>query len=113
MLWVKIAVPAGVVIAAAVGFVPRLAAQGSLDQWAVNAATTAIRSHGNAEQAARASAMAHPGVTMTLFKTGAESSSGVPFATVSLEETVHTYISTLPGIKGWFQITTSQTVIGP
>ena len=107
---VKLIVPVAIVVVAAIGFVPRFPAQGALDQDARNAAFAAL--NGGGEAAARASAEAHPGVHLMSFGRAKSTITGLPTVQVTLQEKVSTILSGLPGLKGWFRITSTQTVEG-
>lgn len=109
--WLKLAVPIGLVVAASVGFVPRLTAQGSLNQWASDAARAgATAPSDKAVAAARRSAESHPGAVFVGYTE--QRAGGVTSGTVVLRETVHTYLSGWPGVKSWFRISATETTVG-
>ena len=109
MRLLRFGLPFAVLVAAVVGFVPRLGGQVSLDQWAGDAATQASQAPpATAEQVARRSAESHPGVRLVGFQRAAHSSA----VTVTLARDVHSFLDGLPGLRGWFHLTSTQNTMG-
>lgn len=108
----KVAVVLAIPVTAAIGFLPLVSARSSLDQWARDAGLAALRVQSNqGEQAARASVQSHPGVRFVYFHEDI-APSGLPAATVTLQETVNSFVNGLPGIRNWFRISSTQTSVG-
>ncbi|SRR5579884_3085447 len=100
----------GVLSFLGVELVPPLSAHGKLDQWTLDAAQAAARSAvGGGSTKARAVAQSvadQHHVAMTGF-----SLSGTT-ATVTFRQQTHAYLDTLPGLKNWYQVTSTQSSDG-
>lgn len=111
-LLLKVFLPIGVVVAAAIGFLPPLLDQGNLDNDAVMAAragSAVLVSTGSADGAITAVQEAiskDPGVHLVSVKVNPAGESSTVQVTVS--ETVHTFLDRLPGMKSWFHRTSTQ-----
>ena len=106
-----IGTPIGVLAAAGIGFMPRIVARNQLDQYARDAGLAALRFPGHALAAARSAVKEHPGVVLVYFNERT-TPSGLPSATVTVNEIVHTFVSDLPAVRQWFRISSTQTSIG-
>lgn len=112
---IKLALPIAVLAVLGAGLLPPLFDQGSLDTDALNAAragSSAFQS-GNtaaAEAAAEKSIAGDPGVTLVWAKPlpPTQATNELPAVQVKVSETVHTFLDGLPGLKSWFQLTSTQ-----
>lgn len=108
----KTAMILGIPVAGAIAFIPLASAKSSLDQWARDAGLAALRVQADqGELTARASASTHPGVQLVYFHEEI-APSGLPAATVTLHETVGSFVNGLPWVRSWFRITSTQTSVG-
>lgn len=115
-LLVKLFVPIAVVVIAAVGLLPPVFARGNLDSDTIAAAragSTALSGStgGEAEREATAAAIqslaGHRGVTVASVTVSGSGLGSV--VTVTTSEHVRSFLENVPGLKGWFNITSTQT----
>jgi hypothetical protein len=108
----KIFVPLAVLGVLAGGLLPPLLAQAGLDTDALNAARAGSAllvssgSQSQAESAAQASLTNDPGVALVTMQVDPDGQSDT--MVVSVAETIHTYMSGLPGLQGWFRRTSTE-----
>lgn len=115
-LLIKLLVPVTVIVVAAVGFLPPVFARGNLDSETIAAARAASTAVGGqtgeaamnaAAQAASSSLASHPEVTLvSVTITGRGLSSVV---NVKTSEHVRSFLENVPGLKGWFRLTSTQS----
>jgi hypothetical protein len=103
----------GIVIAALVGFLPPVLARGSLDTDAVNAAkagSSALSAGGAtaAQSAIKASLATHPDVVLKSVTFSQSPPNSGSTVTVTVTESVHSWLSGISALGGWFHITSTQ-----
>lgn len=108
---IKLLLPLAVIIVAAVGFLPPVLAQGSLDTDAVNAAKAgasalSVSGPAAAEAAARSSVAGDTGVTVVSVEVDPGGQSQT--VQVTLSEKVHSFLDGVSGLKNWFHDTSTQ-----
>ena len=101
----------GILAVLGVGLFPPAFDQGRLDTDALNAARAASSASQSGNEAAIEAAAARSiagdsGVTLVWAKPVA--SSGFPTVQVKLRETVHTFMDGFPGLKSWFELSSTQ-----
>lgn len=110
-LAIKLLLPLAVIIVAAVGFLPPVLSQGSLDTDAVNAAkagASALSTSGQAaaEAAVRSSVAGDPGVTLVSVRL--DPNGLTQDVQVTLSEKVNSFLNGISGLKSWFHDTSTQ-----
>lgn len=108
-IWLGLVI--AVITVLAIGLLPPLLDRGKLDTEALNAAraASAVVQSGNraaATAAAEASIAKDPGVELVSV-TFRNASLG-PFVQVKVREKVRTFMDGLPGLEGWFNLTSTQ-----
>src|SRR5574340_1512603 len=111
---IKLLVPLAVLLVLALGLLPPLFARGTLDTDAVNAARAGSSALGGAgsgaltavEAAVQRSIAGKSGVGLVSVKINPDGQSDT--VQVTLAETVHTFMDGIPGLEGWFHLTSTQ-----
>jgi hypothetical protein len=112
-LLLKVFIPLAVVGVLAGGLLPPLLDQAGLDTDALNAAragSAMLVSTGSSSEAdvvVQQSIADDPGVALVSVQVDPNGESDTMQVTVA--ETVHTYLSGIPGLKGWFRRTSTQS----
>ena len=107
----KLVIPLAVLLVLAIGLLPPVFDRGTLDTDAVNAAKAgaaalSVSGPAAAEAAVRGSIAGDTGVTLVSVQINP--SGQTQTVQVTLSRTVHTFMDGIPGLKGWFHMTSTQ-----